>query len=86
MEVILSSETSVHIRTKWRYIPEDGSILIPRMFLEFVFWRYGRFEVRSISKYELMSSLGSVSGHVGVFGKEVTRDGTQTFSNLITLL
>jgi hypothetical protein len=26
MEVIRSSETSVHIRTTWRYIPEDGNI------------------------------------------------------------
>jgi hypothetical protein len=26
MEVIHSSETSVHIQTTWRYIPQDGTI------------------------------------------------------------
>jgi hypothetical protein len=25
IKVILSSETSVHVRTIWRYVPEDGT-------------------------------------------------------------
>jgi hypothetical protein len=30
MDVIRFSETSVHIRTTWRYIPEEGNIKIAR--------------------------------------------------------
>jgi hypothetical protein len=42
MDAVHSSETSVHRRSTWRYIPEDGILLT----LSFFIFRFGLSDIR----------------------------------------